>query len=116
MIDLFQFYVLKSLTRTPVRLLSIPFSSQARLAERFHFRTASYFVKTEGKKKKKSSLFLQIKISTSASGKYLACHLSCRPAGAPSEDKICVAVVAVGGTTGGVSEGELTGVQTGNRL
>lgn len=53
----------------------------------------------------------------SASGRYLAaCHLSGRPAGAPSEDKICVAVVAVGGTAGGVSEGELTGVQTGNRL
>lgn len=38
------------------------------------------------------------------------------PAGASSEDKISMAVVAVGGTTAGVSEDKLTGVQTGNRL
>ena len=56
-------------------------------------------------------------ISMSALGRYLAaCHLSGGPARAPSEDKICIAVVAVGGTAGGVSEGELAGIQTGNRL
>ena len=43
-------------------------------------------------------------------------HLSGRPTRVPSEDEVRVAVVAVGGTTAGVVEGELTGIQTGNRL
>lgn len=43
-------------------------------------------------------------------------HLSGRPTGVGSEDKISVVLIAEGGTTGGVIEGELTRVQTGNRL
>jgi len=43
-------------------------------------------------------------------------YLSGRPTGVCSEDKISVLVVAVCGATGGVSEGEPSGVQTGNRL
>lgn len=52
---------------------------------------------------------------TSQRQKYLVgCYLSGRPTGVHSENEISVVVIAVGGTTAGVIEGELTGVQTGN--
>lgn len=46
----------------------------------------------------------------------LASYPSARPTGVRREDEEGRAVVAVGGNTGGVSEDQQTGVQTGNRL